>query len=153
MNCPQRLGHAAGEQTSAGDLRSQYCRHLVGLNRPADQKSLREIAVAATQEFELRQGFHTFGSDLDIEALCHRDRSTNDALVAVILLDIRDQRLIEHETVDKSVVERFERYVAGAEVVERNSNTESAQIFQGSDFGRALSDNVAIADLKFDWVF
>ena len=58
---------------------------------PADQEALCEIAVAASQEFELRQCFDAFGGDLDIETLCHGDRSPDDALMTVVLIDIGNQ--------------------------------------------------------------
>ncbi len=46
--------------------------------------------------------------------------------MAVVFLDVGDQRLVEHETVDEPLVERLERYVPGAEVIERNTHAEFA---------------------------
>jgi hypothetical protein len=59
--------------------------------RPAYQESLREIAIAAPQELELRDGFHTFRGNFDVETACHGNRGANDALVTAVRLDVLDQ--------------------------------------------------------------
>ena len=59
------------------------------------------------------------GGYFDVEALRHGDRRTHNALVTVVFFDIRNQRLVEDEAVDKAAVDGLERYVARAEVVER----------------------------------
>ncbi len=70
--------------------------------------------------------------------------------MTVVLFDVGNQRLIEHEAVDEAVVERFERHVARAEVIERQPHAEFAQSGEGLEFGRALANDVAIADLELD---
>ena len=99
------LGHASGEKRCTCDFRPENRGDFVWLHRAADQEALGEVAVATFQEFELPNGFNTFRGNFDIKALCHRDRRSNNALVAVVVLDIRDQRLVEHKTVNEAAVD------------------------------------------------
>lgn len=68
-----QVTNRASHRPTAGDLAVQQRRDLLGLHRPADQETLREVAVAALQEFELGHGLHPFGRDLDVEVLRHRN--------------------------------------------------------------------------------
>ena len=62
--------------------------------------------------------FDALGCDLDIESLCHRDSGAHDALVAIVFIDVSDQRLVQHETVDEAVVQRLKGHIARAEMIQ-----------------------------------
>src|SRR5690606_5963186 len=129
---------------------SQDSRYLLGLHRPADQESLREVALAILEKLELRDSFHALGRDFYIKPTGHGDRGAYDTLVTVVLDDILDQRLVEDETVDDSGVERAEGNILRAEVIERKPHSQFAQALKGFELGGPRAHKIAIADFQLD---
>src|SRR5690606_8581537 len=67
----QVLRDALRQESCSGDFASQDSRYLLGLHRPADQESLREVALAILEKLELRDGFHALGRDFYIKPTGH----------------------------------------------------------------------------------
>ena len=78
--------------------------------------------MAAFQKLQLRHCLDTLGRDLNVQALCHGNGSSNDSLVTIVFLDIGNQRLIDNKAVDEAIVDRLERNIARAEVIQRQPN-------------------------------
>ena len=76
------------------------------------------ITGAGIQELKLRHCFHTLSRHLYVEALSHGNGCTHDTLMAVVLVNVGNEVTIEDETVNETIVERLERDVAGAEMIE-----------------------------------
>ena len=64
------------------------------MHGPADQESLRQVALATSQEFQLSQCLDPFRRDFDVEPTRHGDRRAHNALMggadpALPFLDLR----------------------------------------------------------------
>jgi hypothetical protein len=54
------------------------------MHRAADQKALRQVAIAAAQELQLCNRFDALRCNLDVETAGHCNRCTNNSLVAAV---------------------------------------------------------------------
>jgi hypothetical protein len=88
------------------------------VNWPADQETLREVTIAATQKLQLRNGFHALGCHFNIETARHGNGGTDDSLVATIEFNVLYQGLVKHEAVDNAGIQGAERNIPCTEVIQ-----------------------------------
>ena len=96
-------------------------------------------ASGAHEKFQLRGGLDTFGDDLDAKFSREADRRSDDGRAAMIVRQAVHKLLRDLDSADTIVEQIFERGIAGAEVVDRNSHAERPQPV----------DDVAIAAARF----
>ncbi len=70
--------------------------------------------------------------------------------MAVVVLDVGDQRLVQHEAVDEAVIEGLERNVTDPEMIQREPDAQFAQRLERLLFGGAFAHDVAVADFQLD---
>ena len=100
---------------------------VVRRQRAADEEALRVVAAEVAQAVPRGRRLDALGDDGQAEALGERDGRLDDRGVAVVLVHVEDEVLVDLQLVDGQVLEARERRVAGAEVVDREPDAELAQ--------------------------
>ena len=82
------------------------------------------------------RAFDAFGGDLEAQALTHGDDGAGDRLRARAGIDGGNQAAVELDAGQRQGLQRGQRRVAGAEVIQRDGNAVGAQPAQRVDGGR-----------------
>ena len=99
-------------------LRKQQLEIIVRTHRVAEKQTLRVRAIVALQERQLFFRFDAFGNDVQVQPLAHvNDRADNRCIVGVDR-EVLDERFVDLECVDRKLLQRAERRVACAKVVD-----------------------------------
>src|SRR6202000_441856 len=93
-------------------------------NRRAHEIPLNCIATLCLEEFELRRGGDAFGDHFEVQAMPERDDCARDRCIIRILIDVRHERAVDFERVDRKSLQKVERAIAGAEIVYGKAETE-----------------------------
>src|SRR5256885_298105 len=89
--------------------------------------SIRISSAASSvrgEELQLLLRLDAFGDDLEPELAAHRDDGRADRGVIRVPPEIRHERAVDLERLDREMLEVRERGVAGAEIVDRDVYTE-----------------------------
>ena len=70
--------------------------------------ALRELAAQRPERGELLECLHTFGDGTQTERVRRRDDRAADRVTIAIASEIRDERLIDLDRVDRIVLQRHE---------------------------------------------
>ena len=104
-----------------------------GVERPRHQVTLHLHAAIIEQQAELRRPLDALRRDLQAEAVTQPDDGTHDRRRATAVVDRRDQAAIDLDARQRQALQRRERGVAGAEVVERDADAQFTQLVQRRD--------------------
>src|SRR5687768_13049569 len=112
---PTRLGEffeAAGlpDQPCEGGARlllaSQQQSQLLERDRFAEQPALAKAAVVAAQEVQVAERLHTLGDDVHLEAAPHVDDGAHDGGIALVVVDVTHERLVDLQGADRELLQR-----------------------------------------------
>ena len=134
---PARLAGEKGQQLRGG----------AGL---AEQLSLREVARVPAQEIQLPQGLDTFGDDFHAEAASHLDDGFHDRRIAGVLAHVAYERLVDLQRADGELLQRRERRVARAEVVDRQVQAHRIQLIQQPHGALRVRHQRGFGDLQLE---
>ena len=129
---PRRSIGATGSVEQAGAALQQL-EQLAGRQRLREQIALHLIATVAAQQLELTARLDPFGDHLESQAFRQRDDCLRDRSVVRIGGDVLNEGLVDLERLDREALEVKQRRIAGAEVVDRQTDAEAIQRLQLGD--------------------
>src|SRR5271170_3912181 len=104
-------------------------------DRRRDQITLQVERGVRGQAAELSGALHTFRRHLDAEILAQQDQRHRNRGGARLCIDARDQRAVELDARQGKLLERGERGITRAEVVQCDRDVERVQLPEGFDGG------------------
>src|SRR3569623_942117 len=99
-------------------------------NRFAEEVTLHFIAAFRRNIIKLRDSLHALGRSTHAEALSEADDRPDDHLRAFSIRQIANERLIDLQLVEREAAQIAQRRVAGAEIIQRDPQTERAKLVQ-----------------------
>src|SRR5579862_2165482 len=139
-----------GEGGAAAKLTAQQLQQLVDGACLSEQAALREVAAAAAQEIELALRLDTLGHHLHAEAMAHVDDGSYQYGIRRVVGRIAYERLIDLQSADRELLQRRQRRVAGAEVVDRQVQAHVVQLLQHLHRAAWLGHQGGLGDLQLE---
>jgi hypothetical protein len=102
------------------------------------------------QEFQLLAGFDAFGNDLEIEALAHVDDGAHDGGIVRVHGDVAHERLVDFQSADGKLLQRRQRRIAGAEVVDGQMQAHGVELVQKSDGALRIRHQGGFRDFQLE---
>jgi serine/threonine-protein kinase len=134
----------------AAALRQQEVEEVVGGHRLAEQAPLAVVAVAAPEEIELLLRLDALGDHVEAEVLAHLDDRAHECRVLARDVRVAHEGLVDLERADRELLQRRERGIAGAEVVDREVQAHRAQLFEKPDHSAGLGHEGGLGDLELE---
>ena len=101
-------------------------REVAGGHGTRNAEALRNLATETKQENSLLHGFDSFSDGEAAKCSCQTKHPFDDGEVFRIVEHIADESLVDLEHVDRQPLQKGERGVAGAEVIESERDAEFA---------------------------
>src|SRR5262249_32303319 len=147
---PTFPGYALCRDRAVGGPLGLYLRHFLERDRRPEQIALhlvtaerREIALLVDRLDTLRRRGHA-------ERAGDADHRLYDDDVLVAFAQIRDERAIDLDLVERKAAQVAQRRVAGAEVVERNADTERLELVQDRQRVLAILHEDPLGDFELE---
>src|SRR5687768_1177630 len=105
-------------------------RGAVGVDRPADEVALEEVAAAALEVVALRLGLDALAHHLDVERMRQRHDRRDDGALVRVGGHLGGERAVDLELVDREALQVGQAGVAGAEVVDHHRHAEILQLVE-----------------------
>src|SRR2546423_512815 len=102
------------------------------------------------QEAHLFRAFDTLGSYLESQAVRHRDNGLRYGGVARVARHIADERTVDLQAADRKTLEIRKRGVAGAKIVDRDSDTHLLELTQQRDRALGIVHDGALGQLELE---
>src|SRR6267154_658005 len=104
---------------------TQKLPDCLGSNRSGIQVSLSQFAANLFEHLRLLLGFYAFRNDFQAETVGEHDNDTNDFMSFGVRVHARDESTVDLESVYGKTLQAAEGGVAGAKVVDVQTNPES----------------------------
>jgi hypothetical protein len=139
---------AAGGPPAA--LRAQHADEARQRDRAVVQVALHRFAAVGAQVARLRFGLDAFGHQVQAQAARDRDDRQDHRIVALLVVDLLHEGLVDLDRVDREAVQVGQRRIAGAEVVDRHRHAQLAQFVELLDRVLRIADADVLGDLDLD---
>ena len=120
--------------------------------RPAEQEPLHDAAAQSVQHLHLTEVFHAFGDDTKVQRSRQRDDGGDDCRALRRHAEIADEAAVDLQFTDRQRGQISERRIAGAEVVDRDFDTDLVEAMQRRDHVLQVLHEARLGDLEFDRV-
>ena len=105
-------------------------REIGGLERMREQIPLPDVAAERPQHAKLVRVLDALGDTRDAERRRHLEDHRRERRALSGLAELLDETTVDLHDVDREALEVRQRAVAGAEVVDRDPNTERTQLLE-----------------------
>ena len=136
--------------TSGAYALAQRELEIRGLNGLVEEEALTQLAAEILQAVQLLLQLDPFGDRLQLQRFAQRDHRARERRLRVASAHIVDERLVDLEDVDREALQVSERRVAGAEIVDRETNAERLERVQPLENRRALLHEHTLGDLEHE---
>ncbi len=129
-------------------VRQQHAQ-VVGGAGLAEQLALRLVAAGLAQERELLHGLDAFGDHLHAEAVAHLDDGAHQRRVVAVGGGVAHEGLVDLQRADRELLQRRQRGIAGAEVVDGQVQAHGRQLVEHADGALGIGHQGGFGDLEF----
>src|SRR6185503_5995815 len=113
------------------------------------EMALEAVASGLERDLLFLAAGNAFGDHLEVHGVAERDRGADDRDALVARGDV-DERAVELDLVDREAAQAGQRRIAGAEIVEDDTEAVAAQLLEGLAAERAMLDEQALGDLELE---
>ena len=114
----------------------------------AEQEALHFVADLIFKKFRLFPGFHAFGDDGDSQIAPQAHNGIDHGHIDVALLLAGDEGAVDFEAIELELLQIGQRRIARAEIIQRDSYAEDAQIIQNIAGDIRIREQHAFSDFK-----
>ena len=94
-------------------------------------------------------GFHSLGNDVEAQSLAQRNDRLADCSIVRVRQDVGDEGAVDLDLVERQTLQVGQRRIAGAEIVERESDAKAAQGQHLGDHIIDVDQQQALGDFQF----
>jgi len=99
-------------------------------HRAREEEALKFVAVGATQDSDLLRGLHALGNHLQAESVTEPDDGARDCEIGRVVEHVVHERAVHLQLVERKAVQIVQARIAGAEIIDGQSDAEPADGLQ-----------------------
>src|SRR5688572_7645010 len=123
---------------------------LLGFDQRAEKVALAVLAVVPRQERDLAFRLDTVGDGVERQAVSDRQDCVAEHLRVLVRVEVRHERTVDLQHVERKLPQISEARIAGAELVDREPHTELLQSAQTVARAVRVLNQSALRELELD---